>query len=171
MATPAAGYGDRSSTGLWLGGWLLIFAGFGLLTSSVLTDVIPPTFGGLAGAFLAFFFGAAALVMGVGFLQAAGAERPVVSEQGLSVKRDPITDEREWIPLAQIRAVRLRRWPLSPWIRGMPFAVLEVEQVDKDLGSPAARRYLVRVQGGGARLVKKLQNALGERFANETHVG
>ena len=138
--------------------------GLGLLLGGYwgLTRLLPPTLNTVVGALFGLGFGFAFLVTGFMYtVVARSSEELEVGEKGVSVTRDPLTGEREWIRAEVIEAATVRRWLMSPWLKGPRYAEVELKVKEGDL--TVDDRFYVHLGREPAPVLERLRECLGPK--------
>lgn len=146
-------------------GVLFFLLGLGLLLfgAAALSASLPPTLNSVAGALFGLGFGFAFLVTGFMYTVVAHSSEDLeVGEKGVSVSRDPLTGEREWIRLETIEGATVRRWLMSPWLKGPRYAEVELKVREGDL--TVDDRFYVHVGTEPAPVLERLREGLGSRL-------
>ncbi len=140
-----------------LGTGLLVLGAWGI------TAPFPPTIKTVTAALFGLGFGLAFLLTGIMYtVVARSGEELEVGEKGVSVTRDPLTGEREWIRPDVIQAATVRRWLMSPWMKSPRYA--EVDLTVKEGGVLVDDRFFVHIGREPAPILQRLGAALGSRL-------
>lgn len=145
-------------------GVVFFVLGLGLLLGGYwgLTTLLPPTLNTMVGALFGLGFGFAFLVTGFMYtVVARSSEDLEVGEKGVSVTRDPVTGEREWIRAEVIEAATVRRWLMSPWLKGPRY--VEVELKVKEGNLTVDDRFYVHLGREPAPVLERLRERLGTK--------
>ncbi len=146
-------------------GVLFFLLGLGLLLfgAALLSAPFPLRLNNVAGALFGLGLGFAFVITGFMYtVVARSSEDLEVGARGLSLTRDPFTGEREWIQLDVIEAATVRRWLISPWIRGARYA--EVELKVKEGSLTVDDRFYVHLGTESSPVLERLREGLGPKL-------
>lgn len=146
-------------------GLAFFLVGLGLLILGVgrLSAPFPLRFSTLGEGLFGLGFGFAFLVIGYVYTKVArSGEELEVGDEGVSVTRDPLTGQREWIRPDVIEAAVVRRWLMSPWLKGPRYAEVELKVREGNL--TVDDRFYVHIGREPGLVLERLRQSLGPRL-------